>query len=187
MAAVCSCGPDAALSHRVRRTPVGAAPLRARSFSHVTVPGCNGRRKRPGVRLHHSVTLTRHDVTRRHSIPVTTLTRGPPAISVESTGRTRSDLGTATSSSLHASTRGLPLPEVNARVGPYEVDFLWRAERLVVELDGYAYALPPRRLVVADRRRDRRLQAMGFTVLRFADDDVDVAPEVLGVPPRRAA
>jgi hypothetical protein len=33
----------------------------------------------------------------------------------------------------------LPRPEVNARVGPYEVDFLWRRQRLVVEVDGYAF------------------------------------------------
>ena len=33
---------------------------------------------------------------------------------------------------------GLPKPEVNVRVGPYEVDFLWRGHRLIVETDGYA-------------------------------------------------
>ena len=35
----------------------------------------------------------------------------------------------------------LPLPEVNTRVGPYEVDLLWRAERIIAELDGYASLL----------------------------------------------
>jgi hypothetical protein len=32
---------------------------------------------------------------------------------------------------------GLPAPEVNVRVGPYEVDFLWRDHRLIVETDGW--------------------------------------------------
>jgi hypothetical protein len=31
---------------------------------------------------------------------------------------------------------GLTMPEVNVALGPYEVDFLWREARLVVEVDG---------------------------------------------------
>jgi hypothetical protein len=31
----------------------------------------------------------------------------------------------------------LPAPEVNQRIGPYTVDFLWRDRRRVVETDGY--------------------------------------------------
>jgi hypothetical protein len=34
---------------------------------------------------------------------------------------------------------GLPDPLVNARVGRYEVDFLWPEERLVVEVDGWRW------------------------------------------------
>ena len=33
----------------------------------------------------------------------------------------------------------LPRPEVNARAAGFEVDFLWRPEALVVEIDGYRY------------------------------------------------
>jgi predicted transcriptional regulator of viral defense system len=33
----------------------------------------------------------------------------------------------------------LPDPEVNARVHGYEVDFLWRARRRVIEVDGHAF------------------------------------------------
>jgi hypothetical protein len=33
----------------------------------------------------------------------------------------------------------LPEPETNVRVVGHEVDLLWRAERLVVEVDGYAF------------------------------------------------
>jgi hypothetical protein len=36
---------------------------------------------------------------------------------------------------------GLPEPEVNARLGRWEVDFLWREQRLVVEVDGYRQPL----------------------------------------------
>jgi very-short-patch-repair endonuclease len=36
-------------------------------------------------------------------------------------------------------TAELPAPETNARVGPYEVDFLWRSKNLIVEVDGFAF------------------------------------------------
>jgi very-short-patch-repair endonuclease len=32
----------------------------------------------------------------------------------------------------------LPKPEVNVLIGPSEVDFLWRAEKVIVETDGWA-------------------------------------------------
>jgi hypothetical protein len=38
----------------------------------------------------------------------------------------------------------LPAPRVNARLGGYEVDFLWREEQLVVEVDG-SLSIRPRR------------------------------------------
>lgn len=66
---------------------------------------------------------------------------------------------------------GLPAPEVNARVCDLEVDFLWRDQRVVVEVDGWAYHRS-RRAFGEDRRRDVALTAEGLTVLRFADDDV---------------
>lgn len=33
----------------------------------------------------------------------------------------------------------LPAPEANSRIGNYEVDFVWRAQRVVVEVDGFAF------------------------------------------------
>ena len=50
---------------------------------------------------------------------------------------------------------GLPAPETNVRVAGHEVDCLWPAERLVVEVDGYAYHAGPRgiRARPAPRRR----------------------------------
>lgn len=61
---------------------------------------------------------------------------------------------------------GLPRPEVNARVAGVEVDFLFRSERVVVEIDGYAHH-GSERAFARDRRRDARLFAAGWVVLRF--------------------
>jgi very-short-patch-repair endonuclease len=60
---------------------------------------------------------------------------------------------------------GLPEPETNARVGRYEVDFLWRDQRLIVEVDGYAFH-SSRSSFEQDRRRDAELTAGGFRVMR---------------------
>jgi very-short-patch-repair endonuclease len=61
---------------------------------------------------------------------------------------------------------GLPAPETNVRVLGHEVDFLWRAAKLVVEVDGFAYH-STREAFERDRRRDARLQSAGFRVVRF--------------------
>jgi very-short-patch-repair endonuclease len=60
----------------------------------------------------------------------------------------------------------LPLPETNALVGPYEVDCLWRAERVMVELDGRGVH-DTRAAFEDDRARDRALQATGYRVVRI--------------------
>jgi len=59
----------------------------------------------------------------------------------------------------------LPAPGANVNVGGYEVDFLWRAERLVVEIDGLAYHGTSWSFE-SDRRRDAELTAAGFRVMR---------------------
>jgi very-short-patch-repair endonuclease len=56
-------------------------------------------------------------------------------------------------------------PETNARLGPYEVDFLWRQARLIVEVDGYAFH-SSRTAFERDRARDAELQRGGYGVLR---------------------
>jgi very-short-patch-repair endonuclease len=65
----------------------------------------------------------------------------------------------------------LPKPEFNAMVGPHSVDALWRAERLVVEIDSWAYHRS-RASFEADRARDRDLTLRGFQVLRYVDREV---------------
>ena len=53
-------------------------------------------------------------------------------------------------------------------VGPFFADFLCRALKLIVELDGHSHDVRPER----DRARDRYLAAAGFRVVRFANADV---------------
>jgi very-short-patch-repair endonuclease len=60
---------------------------------------------------------------------------------------------------------GLPEPEVNVVIGGFEVDFLWRDQRLIVEVDGAAYHSTSDRFET-DRRRDRTLVAAGYRVIR---------------------
>jgi very-short-patch-repair endonuclease len=60
----------------------------------------------------------------------------------------------------------LPRPEVNVWLGDIEVDFLWRRERLIVELDGKETHLTADAFE-RDRARDRALQAQGWRVIRI--------------------
>lgn len=60
----------------------------------------------------------------------------------------------------------LPLPEINVRIGNLEVDFLWRAQRLVVETDGYQFHRG-RQAFEDDHTRSLELKARGYEVLQF--------------------
>jgi very-short-patch-repair endonuclease len=71
---------------------------------------------------------------------------------------------------------GLPEPEVNAWLHGYEVDFLWREQRRVIELDGYAFHSVPRAFE-RDRRKDIDLELAGFPVTRFTHLQVSREPE----------
>lgn len=73
---------------------------------------------------------------------------------------------------------GLPRPETNVRVGGFEVDAFWRRERVVVEIDGYAFHAD-RRAFERDRRRDAELQARGHRVLRFTWRRLQDEPEAV--------
>jgi len=61
---------------------------------------------------------------------------------------------------------GLPAPDRNALVCGFEVDFLWRAEGLVVEIDGYEFH-SSRESFEADHRKGSALVAAGYTVMRI--------------------
>jgi very-short-patch-repair endonuclease len=62
--------------------------------------------------------------------------------------------------------RGIPRPETNTRIEGIEVDFVWRDERLIAEVDGYAYHRSPAAFET-DRERDVTLTVAGWRVLRF--------------------
>jgi very-short-patch-repair endonuclease len=59
----------------------------------------------------------------------------------------------------------LPRPHMNARVAGYEVDAVWPAARLVVEVDGYRFHGHPAAFE-RDRRKDQDLAAAGYQVIR---------------------
>jgi very-short-patch-repair endonuclease len=159
---------------------------------HVTVSGHGGRKKQRGITLHRSSILTAADCILRDSIPVTrpsrTLADLRPILSeAEFAGaireaeflrlpigndgrpsktprRTRTEL----ESMFMALVRRhrLPRPEVNVKVDQYEVDFLWRDQRLIVEVDGWE-SHGTRSAFEEDRARDARLKLLGYDVLRF--------------------
>ncbi|MDQ3725260.1 MAG: endonuclease domain-containing protein [Actinomycetota bacterium] len=193
MAAVLACGEGAVLSHGSAAVLWGLLrPLDGPI--HVSVPTTAGRAARRGIHLHRR---TRLASAYRDRIPVTTVARTiddlrgalPPRLvrrairqaefmglrldGVE-TDRSRSDLETAFLDLWRC--HELPSPEVNVKLGRWEVDFLWRSQRLVVEADSFAY----HRGSVAfqdDHARDLDLRQQGFMVLRFSERQIEEEPE----------
>jgi uncharacterized protein DUF559 len=70
---------------------------------------------------------------------------------------------------------GLPPPAVNAWVIDKEVDMLWAAQRLVVELDSRTYH-QTRAAFERDRLRDAALQLAGYRVLRVTHRRLHTEP-----------
>lgn len=74
----------------------------------------------------------------------------------------------------------LPIPETNAKVSvgekAYEVDFLWRRERVVVETDGGRFHDNPV-TGTRDSERNRALIAAGYAVTRLGWEDLRDRPE----------
>lgn len=192
MAAVLACGDGAMLSHRSAAERWDLLPP-TKGIVHVTIPASNGRKKRPGIRLHRFPSLQNDATTLRNGIAVTT-----PARTLADLRRTLSpglfrkavreaefrglDLGAAptdhTRSELERAflrlcrRHRLPEPEVNVRIGRFTVDFLWRAQRLVVETDGYA-AHRGSQAFEDDRQRELELHALGYLLRRFSDHQID--------------
>jgi very-short-patch-repair endonuclease len=73
---------------------------------------------------------------------------------------------------------GLPRPEANVSIAGHQVDFLWRAAALAVEVDGAA-AHHTRRAFERDRRRDRTLATHGIHVVRVTWRDLTHRPRAL--------
>ena len=62
---------------------------------------------------------------------------------------------------------GIPLPSVNQWIAGYEVDMVWREQRLIVEIDGAAHDKNSARR--KDPIRDTKLQLAGYRVFRVTD------------------
>jgi very-short-patch-repair endonuclease len=189
MAAVLALGDGAVISHDSAAVLWGFLPSRDGPIN-ITVPGDFGRKRRRGLAIHRSHSLIAAVSTLRKGIavtkPVRTL-RDLHRISTEPqyrrAVRRALDLRLIDSGDLKAEeelTRSelervflslcrrhrLPQPEVNRRIGPYEVDFLWRPEQVIVETDGFRHH-GNRASFESDRARDAYLQSLGYRVLRF--------------------
>lgn len=180
----------------VHRTPSLAQP----SSSPSSLPLAGGRGRRPSK----TPTLTTH----HDNIPVTTVSRtiqdlrastllpsylirrairqaelrGMKLEGVES-DRTRSDLESAFLAFFAA--HHIPPPEVNPKLGRCEVDFLWRAQRLIVEVDTFTY----HRGSIAfadDHQRDLELRRQGYAVHRFTDEQLEAEPDRVAADIREA-
>lgn len=209
MAAALACGEGAVLSHGSAAALWGLLrPIDGPV--HVSIPTQQSRRSRRGIRVHRCPSLARHNgkplTTYRHRIPVTTIQRTvddldgtvPPYLvrrarrQAELKGvwleraegrRSRSDL----EEDFFALCRHhrLLLPETNVKIGRWEVDFLWREQRLVVETDSFLY----HRGSVSfedDHARDLDLRRQGYTVLRFTDKQIEEEPERVAADVARA-
>ncbi len=72
----------------------------------------------------------------------------------------------------------LPQPEVNVPFGRYVADFLWRRERLIVELDTPTFHGGPRAFQ-NDREKDLVYRDGGFDVLRFTREHAVKQPAIV--------
>jgi very-short-patch-repair endonuclease len=79
---------------------------------------------------------------------------------------------------------GIARPAVNANVEGFEVDFVWRDARLIVETDGHRHH-GTRAAFERDRARDARLIAAGWRVVRFTErqvrDEADAVADLLRI------
>ena len=199
LAGALAIGDGAVVSHRSAAAIWDMLPPHSGPI-HITLAGDGGRRRRDGIAIHRSLSLFAGSVTRRHSVPITKpartlrdLCRTAPASVYRRAVRRALDMHLIRSGDLEREpdlTRSelerlflrlcrrhrLPQPEVNARLGPYEVDFLWRPQRLVVETDGFRHH-GDRVAFESDRTRDARLQSRGYRVLRLTYRQVKERPE----------
>lgn len=198
MAAALACGEAAAVSHtsaaglwkflKPRRGPI-----------HVTAPTDSGKKARRGIVVHRSPSLGEKGATTKlHGIPVTSPRRTIEDLEgcVEPylyrrakrqaeflgfelnlpTDRSRSDL--ESDFLAFCKRHGLPRPEVNVKVGEYTVDFLWRAERVVVETGFFDYHRGSQAFE-DDHRRELDLRRLGYTVRRFTGAQIRDYPALV--------
>lgn len=68
-------------------------------------------------------------------------------------------------------------------VGPYYADFACDRLKLILEIDGAVHRLPD--VIERDRQRQAALEALGWTVIRFTNEQVLHTPEQLTEGVRR--
>lgn len=71
---------------------------------------------------------------------------------------------------------GLPTPRVNVNVNGYEVDALFEAEKVIVELDGWEFH-KDRSAFTADRERDAGSLAAGYVTVRITWERLHGRPD----------
>jgi hypothetical protein len=79
---------------------------------------------------------------------------------------------------------GLPRPAVNVLAGSFLVDALWPTQRLVVELDGFAFHRH-RAAFERDRARDAALQVAGYRIVRLTHRRLVREPDPVAAELRR--
>lgn len=203
MAAVLACGNGAVLSHTSAAVLWGfLKPFRGPI--HVTSPNLNGRSRRGGIALHRSRSLAADPslASERHRIPVTTPQRTVDDLrgavpeylvrrairqaelagyriaetTASQTKRTRSDL--ELDFLAFCAAHGFAVPEVNVKVGPWIVDFLWPTRKVVVETDFFAY----HRGSVSfedDHQRELDLRMAGYAVRRYTGAQIRNHPALV--------
>jgi very-short-patch-repair endonuclease len=190
LAAVLACGEGAVLSHLAAAALWGLLAPRSGPID-VTVPTSAGRRRREGIRIHRSSVMPQGAIVRRRRIPVTDPARTISDLRGAVPARVRRQAireaefrgyatGLETDGTRSDTERlflalcrrhGLPLPKVNVSIGPFTMDFVWVAHRLVVEVDGYA-AHRGRQAFEDDRERELVLAELEFRLRRFSDHQV---------------
>lgn len=70
---------------------------------------------------------------------------------------------------------GVDPPQVNVRVAGIEADLVWRARRLIVEIDGGQF----HQFSDEDARKEAAWKVVGYTVRRCPSDDVYFRPHLL--------
>lgn len=196
MAAILATGPGSLLSHDTAAALWGFRPPHDGPI-HVTTT--RDQRPRPGIRTHRTTRTDSLDAAVLQGLPLTgaqrtldDLARTLRGAELDRAREQAAVLGLIGRGHEPAFTRSeaerrllrlvrkarLPEPRTNVRLHGYEVDFLWPAARLVVEVDGFAFHRT-RGAFERDRRRDADLAAAGYTVVRFTWRQITQEPEAV--------
>jgi very-short-patch-repair endonuclease len=202
-AALLALGADAAVSHSDAAALNELLPPAAGDV-HVTTT--RRARRRQGIRVHLTIALPQSDVRLLHHLRVTSpertlrdlaktrhadlerATAEAQARRLVTARQLQAILGTHDPAFTRSEAErrllalvraaNLPAPRTNARLGRYEVDFLWPEHRLIVEVDGFAFHAS-RAAFERDRARDAELSARGYRVIRVTWRQLQAEPHAV--------